>query len=350
MAQVPCSSHINAEVKGLYAANGGLLNAKIKIDNSRHQYICFINGRYTPEEALQFLHPDIEKYAWIVNAIPSPSDEPIPLPLQDTAVTAPLENGNNKPSASRQADSEQHLRDIANATALFSMLEGHEDDYSRCRRDCDLDDTEPFSDAFYEDCLEAHEADIRSALTQWLASPSQSVLLTIDGTEYTHRQRWPTRFAVEAVHDAQWRKQQVCHCFCGEQPDDVGSWPSLVVRHLLAQLPAVRGAKNGSARQRKRGGVELDCAQIPASVLWAAFKDRMAQADINSVTIVLDEIDALYDRCNDHDEGVKRFADFVHGLSWLMRSGPVLRVMVTSWSSEVLDVIRNGVATELLGD
>lgn len=366
-----------AEIHGAQASNGAFLYAGVHIDNSR--YFIFLNDTYTPEVAQQYAHHDstrfltpnplhvrdkpgsfpvanlhtVEKFVSMVKKRnPGSSSGAMPFPAQGTAA---LEDGSkSSPDPSDQAAS--HLRGIAHASTRFNRMEGHENDYTRRISQLNLEHTEPFSEKLYESCSPAHTADVRRAVAQWLAPPTQSALLTIDGTGYRPSTQWATRFAVEAVRDGARRHQPVCHCFCGERPGDLGSWPALVVGHLLAQLPPpMTGEANTDG---SRGGERHSHrpADYPAGVLWTVFGFRMAAANMHSVTIVLDSVDALYARCKSDDralggcEAMGRFANFVRGLAWLMRSGPVVRVMVTSWSSEVLGEIRRGVIKGQAGD
>jgi hypothetical protein len=278
------------------------------------------------------------------------SREEIALRTQDTA--APEDKAND---LNALAQSQLHLDDLFNASAHFEMLKGHEDDYERYKDGFphDIDDPVPFPERMYAQCKEAHQDSIQAALTKWLEASTDSAILAIDGSEYRNMRHWATRFAVEAINDAVERAQPVCHHFCGERPSDVGPWPSLVVGHLLAQLPAPQdltgAATNGNA-DGKRGvfySEDPDVASLPASILWVAFGDRMAKARMDSVTIVLDRIDALYGQCRSDDRAMKRFDDFVDGLALLMRSGPRVRVMVTSCSSEPLERVLSGVLTDL---
>jgi hypothetical protein len=283
------------------------------------------------------------------HAIAGSSGENIALQTQDTV--APEDNAND---LNALAQSQLHLDDLVNASAQFEMLKGHEGDYERYKDGFlhDMNARLPFPERMYRQCKEAHQDSIQAALTEWREASTASAILAIDGSEYSHNRHWATRFAVEAIKDAVERGQTVCHHFCGERPSEVGPWPSLVVGHLLAQLPAPQdlagAATNGNA-DGKRGifyGEDPDVASLPASILWVAFGDRMAKARMDSVTIVLDRIDALYGQCRSDDRAMKRFEDFVDGLALLMRSGPRVRVMVTSCSSEPLEKVLSGFLKE----
>lgn len=141
-----------------------------------------------------------------------------------------------------------------------------------------------------------------------------------------NKPHWATRFAVEAVCDAERRKQLVCHCFYGEMASDVRSCPFLVVGYLLAQLNAVQNAvptANGGANAGSRH-------VVPASVLKIALGCRLVDAEFQSATIILDRIDVLFQYCKADSKAIERFASFMRTLRWLMRSTPAVRVMVTS--------------------
>jgi hypothetical protein len=271
--------------------------------------------------------------------------------MQDPAA---LEGDTNDLSAPAQTQS--YLDELVNASAVCSMIEGYDGVYAGYKCGYDLHDSVSFPERISRTCKEAHRDSIQEALKQWLDSSTRSTILTIDGSEYTHIHNWPTRFAAGAVHTLEVSGQRVCHHFCGVQPRDGDYWPPLVVRHLLVQLPIEHDTRpaNGSVAGRQERLNPLDgdgiLNDLPASILWMVFRRRMARANINEVAIVLDRIDALYGRCRSNDQALESFADFVAGLRWLMRSGPAVRVMVTSSSSEPLEKIQEGVLAGKSGD
>ncbi|KAK3304900.1 uncharacterized protein B0T15DRAFT_504068 [Chaetomium strumarium] len=347
----------NAGINGVHASGGAHVDARIDIDNSYNKqlivnlYLIFLK-EFTPDpmKASQLQHRHIRDFV-IQSLRASSSGEGVALQMQDPAA---LEDETNP--VKTPAQTQLCLDELVNASAVCSRIEGHEGVYAGYKRGYDLHDSMSFPERISRTCKEAHRDSIQEALKQWLVSSTRSTILTIDGSEYTHIHNWPTRFAVEAVRDAEARGQPVCHHFCGARPRDSEAWPPLVVRHLLAQLPIVHdtGPTNGSVNGRQERLSLLDGDGIlnasPASILWMVFRGRMVRANIDSVTIVLDRIDALYGRCRSNDQALESFADFVDGLRWLMHSGPAVRVMVTSGSSEPLEQIRRGVLAGESGD
>ncbi|KAK4118623.1 hypothetical protein N657DRAFT_637903 [Parathielavia appendiculata] len=337
----------NAQIHGVKASNGGTVRNEIHIGDSHSQrnlnltFNKFVFNNYPPDRAQQLLAaPEIARFAIpVVTSLQTGHTHP------EMSLSSPIKHGaaldEDETRTGAPGHTDLHLDDAVNRDAPLYILDVYEDDYEHLKRRYDVDDDmEAFPESLYQkDCAAAHEDDIRNAVSQWLHSSRESALLTIDGSEYDDH--WTTRFAVEAVHDARLhpKHQRVCHHFCGERPGEKGPWPSRVVAHLLAQLGPTQDAKTADLTQSHHNCVRAD--MVPVDKLWGLLGGYVRAAGIDSITIILDRIDVLYCECADV-KATERFFAFLKGLSWLMRLGPVVRVMVTSRNldSEILERIR----------
>ncbi|RYP69001.1 hypothetical protein DL769_005388 [Monosporascus sp. CRB-8-3] len=219
-------------------------------------------------------------------------------------------------------------------------------DYAECMSRYRDDGEKGVIQKLHEACQAGgEESNDFDPLTLWRNSKNSSIL-TIDGSGNSSID-WTTRMAVEMIEDleaGQEMRTSVFHYFCGERSEEKGPQPEVVVEDLLDQL--LERHKSNFDNQAwyltsKELRVALDGDEINVSELWDVFNKCVARARIRSLVIVLDNLHALFEECKRCDgKEVKRFWDFVDGLLLLSKEQFVVKIMVTSRSSEMLEEIR----------
>jgi hypothetical protein len=126
-----------------------------------------------------------------------------------------------------------------------------------------------------------------------------------------------------------------------------------VVEHFLNQLLNSH-QQNFDIRAKKTTEAEIIAclghdgnikANVSSKELWGVFRKCLVRAKLKSVVIVLDKLDALHkecQKCKDYksSSGMHRYEEFIAGLLSLLGGEVVVKIMVTSTSSDFIQNFR----------
>lgn len=231
----------------------------------------------------------------------------------------------------------QEYHSIRNGPPL--KLVCYEADYEACRRHYFRGDGDQ---SLLQRLQENHQegrgdSSFFSALRMLWDSNNASVL-TIDGS--THGSSPTTGLAVTMIEGLKKTENTIYH-ICGQHSERTGPWPHRVVEHFLGQLLKSHQQNfDSEAKLATETEIKAILGQDSAKELWGVFEKCLVRANIQSLVIVLDQLDALRRECCRTRGGMNRFEEFIAGLLSLMGGTAVVKIMVTSMSLEIIQDIR----------